>query len=161
MDFDLGVGETFAFDRYVFRVENLSFDRNPNYQSQRATVALFEKARASDADASARQVATMRPEKRLYLHSNTPTTEVAIRSTVTEDVYLVFQESAADGAKARLKAYFNPLVMWVWNGGIVLAFGTLVALLPNRKTLPGKRPAREQKAEEVSKEGSEVETVSR
>jgi cytochrome c-type biogenesis protein CcmF len=97
----------------------------------------------------------------LYLHSNTPTTEVAIRSTVTEDVYLVFQESAADGAKARLKAYFNPLVMWVWNGGIVLAFGTLVALLPNRKTLPGKRPAREQKAEEVSKEGSEVETVSR
>ena len=67
--------------------------------------------------------------------------------------------SAADGAKARLKAYVNPLVMWVWMGGIVLALGTLIALLPNRKTLPSRRAVRVEKAEEVSKEGAEVEAI--
>jgi cytochrome c-type biogenesis protein CcmF len=161
MDFDLGVGETFAFDRFVFRVEDLGANRNPNYSWQRATVGLYEKTRLSDPDSAARHVATLHPEKRLYLASQTPTTEVAIWSTLREDVYLVFQEPSADGAKARLKAYFNPLVMRVWMGGIVLALGTLIALLPNRKTLPLKRAARDQKAEEVSKEGSEVETISR
>ncbi|HEX5000432.1 MAG TPA: cytochrome c-type biogenesis CcmF C-terminal domain-containing protein, partial [Terriglobia bacterium] len=159
IDFDLGVGETFAFDRYVFRVEKLGVNRNPNYVAQQATVGLYEKASIADSDSSARLVATMQPEKRMYLASQTPTTEVAIRSTPREDVYLVFQESSSDGAKARLKAYLNPLVMWVWSGGIVLALGTLIALLPNRKTLPSRRVAREGQAEENVKEGSNVETV--
>jgi cytochrome c-type biogenesis protein CcmF len=159
MDFELGVGETFAVDRFVFRVTKLGMDRNPNYTAQQAAVELYEKSRISDPDSSARLVAQLLPEKRMYLRSQTPTTEVAIRSTPTEDVYLVFQEASADGARARLKAYFNPLVMWVWSGGIVLALGTLIALLPNRKTLPSKQAVRQEHAEESAQKGSEVETV--
>jgi len=29
----------------------------------------------------------------------------------------------------------NPLVKWIWFGGVVVVFGTLVALLPNRRAV--------------------------
>jgi cytochrome c biogenesis factor len=38
-----------------------------------------------------------------------------------------------------MQVFLNPLVMWVWIGGIVLGLGTLIAMLPNRKTPPAKR----------------------
>jgi cytochrome c-type biogenesis protein CcmF len=31
-----------------------------------------------------------------------------------------------------LHAFINPLVKWVWWGGMVVVMGTIVALLPNR-----------------------------
>jgi hypothetical protein len=32
-------------------------------------------------------------------------------------------------------ASLNPLVKWIWFGGVVVVFGTLVALLPNRRAV--------------------------
>jgi hypothetical protein len=34
-----------------------------------------------------------------------------------------------------IHAYLNPLVKWIWLGGAVLVFGTLIALLPDRKAV--------------------------
>ena len=34
-----------------------------------------------------------------------------------------------------LHAYLNPLVKWIWLGGAVVVFGTLVAMLPNRRAV--------------------------
>jgi cytochrome c-type biogenesis protein CcmF len=66
----------------------------------------------------------------------------------------VFQGSTLDGSKAIFLLYLNPLVAWVWIGGIVTGLGTLIALLPNRKSIPARpRPIR-------VKEAKEVETVS-
>jgi len=33
----------------------------------------------------------------------------------------------------------NPLVLWVWIGGWILVVGTLIALLPNKKSAPNRR----------------------
>ena len=30
-------------------------------------------------------------------------------------------------------AYLNPLVKWIWLGGCIVVFGTLLALAPNRR----------------------------
>jgi cytochrome c-type biogenesis protein CcmF len=162
VDFELGVGETFTSGRYVFRMEKLGAERTPNYTVDRATMGLYEKSRSSDPDASAKHVATLRPEKRFYIASQTPTTEVSIWSKMEMDVYSVFMEPAAGGTKARMKVYFNPLVRWVWIGGLVLALGTFVALLPNRKTLPQRHPVPKGKGQsaEESKEGA-IEAVTR
>jgi cytochrome c-type biogenesis protein CcmF len=56
-----------------------------------------------------------------------------------EDVYVVFSGATRDGKKAIIQVYYNPLVMWVWIGGIVLGLGTLIAMLPNKKFVPRKR----------------------
>ncbi len=140
---EAGIGETFALRQYVMRVDDLTVEKTPNYDSQKAVVSVFE---------NGKKVATMLPEHRVYKPSQQPTTEVAMRSTLKEDLYLVFQGGNLDGSKAIFQVYLNPLTAWVWIGGVVLGLGTLIALLPNKKSAPPKRsqkPARVEEAKEV------------
>jgi cytochrome c biogenesis factor len=34
-----------------------------------------------------------------------------------------------------IHAYLNPLVKWIWLGGAIVVLGTIVTLLPNRRTV--------------------------
>jgi cytochrome c-type biogenesis protein CcmF len=63
------------------------------------------------------------------------------------DLYVVFAGATRDGKKAIIQVFYNPLTMWVWIGGIVLVIGTLIALLPNKKTPVRKRQEIESKEE--------------
>jgi cytochrome c biogenesis factor len=53
---------------------------------------------------------------------------------------VVFQGGTKDGKRAVVQVFYNPLVMWVWVGAIVLVAGTLIALLPNKKAIIRRRP---------------------
>ena len=55
---------------------------------------------------------------------------VAIRRRMNEDLYLNFAQMQDD--KVIIQAYVFPLVCWIWTGGIVLIFGTLIALVPSK-----------------------------
>lgn len=59
------------------------------------------------------------------------TTQVAIRSTPLEDLYVVLN-SAQDG-RVTLLVFVNPLVGWIWAGGALLILGTLAGALPGRR----------------------------
>ena len=59
-----------------------------------------------------------------------PSTEAAIRSTLQEDVYLVYAGSVDGTEEAVYRFTINPLVMWVWLGGVVLVGGGIVVLWP-------------------------------
>src|SRR4029079_15010174 len=58
------------------------------------------------------------------------TTEVSIKVRVTEDVYLVLTGFDLESQQANLRVLINPLILWVWIGFLILAFGTLVCLIP-------------------------------
>ena len=58
-----------------------------------------------------------------------PSTEVGILESLKQDVYLVFT-GAVDRDTAAVHINFNPLVWWVWFGGIVMAFGGLIVMWP-------------------------------
>jgi len=34
-----------------------------------------------------------------------------------------------------IHAFLNPLVKWIWFGGVLVVFGTLTALMPNRRAV--------------------------
>jgi len=137
---EMGVGDTLSLREYTLRVDKLGIEDTPNYASDKATISLFEYGK---------KVANLYPEKRLYKagQEQQPTTEVSIYSTAKNDVYVVFQGGTRDGKKAIIQAFYNPLTMWVWIGGIVLVAGTLIALLPNKKTILRRRPEIESKEE--------------
>jgi cytochrome c-type biogenesis protein CcmF len=63
-------------------------------------------------------------------HEDQPTTEVAIRRALAEDLYIVMPQFDAAQQSANIEITVNPLVNWVWIGFGLLAFGTLIALLP-------------------------------
>jgi cytochrome c-type biogenesis protein CcmF len=76
---------------------------------------------------------TIYPQKHFYIVQQQPTTEVALFSNLREDLYVVLGEHQADTNAATFHVYLNPLVSWVWIGGMVLTIGTLITLLPDRR----------------------------
>ena len=72
-------------------------------------------------------VATEHPSKAFYSKSQQPMTEIALRPTPAEDLYLILGGVNDDGS-ASIQAYINPLVSFVWLGGLVMVCGTLIAL---------------------------------
>ena len=77
-----------------------------------------------------RQIDTLQPEKRFYKKPKQPTTEVANRSTLREDLYVVLGSYDPKTQLVTIQAYVNPLVVWIWLGGLILALGTSVAVWP-------------------------------
>jgi cytochrome c-type biogenesis protein CcmF len=74
---------------------------------------------------------TLRPHRDVYQNSGQTITIPATRSTVGEDFYIILAGWEADGNNATFKVYLNPLVNWLWFGGFVFIFGTLVAAWPD------------------------------
>ncbi len=72
------------------------------------------------------------------------TTSVAIRTTPLEDLYIVLTGWDADGASFLLAV--NPLVVWLWIGGVIVLFGTVFAMwprpVPRPLTVREREPAR-------------------
>ncbi len=56
---------------------------------------------------------------------------MAIRRTFAEDLYVVLARYDVAQQSAEVEVVVNPLVNWVWFGFGILAWGTLIALLPD------------------------------
>ncbi|MDZ7361027.1 MAG: heme lyase CcmF/NrfE family subunit [candidate division KSB1 bacterium] len=90
-----------------------------------------------------KELETIYPQKHFYIVQQQPTTEVALFSNLREDLYVVLGEHQPETNAATFHIYLNPLVMWVWIGGMVLTLGTIITLLPDlgerrSKTAPAK-----------------------
>jgi cytochrome c-type biogenesis protein CcmF len=90
-----------------------------------------------------KRVGLMTSEKRQHVDSFQrptfePSTEVAIRSGVREDLYIVFAGAVNGTEQAVYRFNINPLVWWVWFGGLVLVTGGIITMWPGgRTTTPG------------------------
>ncbi len=115
-------GESFTIKNYTLKYEALS--SYPSAQKDRvvATLSLFN---------DSHKVGIVSPEKNLYKGQNQPTTEVAIHSTLKEDLYVIL--AGHDEDTATFKVLVNPLVIWLWIGGVIMALGTVIVMLPNRR----------------------------
>jgi cytochrome c-type biogenesis protein CcmF len=76
------------------------------------------------------------PEKYFHRSHEQPVTEVAIRSTLAEDLYVILLDFD-ENRNAAFKVLVNPLVSWIWIGGGVLVLGGLLAFWPGRPSPPG------------------------
>lgn len=80
-----------------------------------------------------KEIAKMYPARWFFRkHEDKPTTEVAIRRTPAEDLYLNMAAYELGDQSAQMEIFVNPLVNWIWFGFAVMALGTGIALLPER-----------------------------
>ncbi|OFW23161.1 MAG: cytochrome C biogenesis protein [Acidobacteria bacterium RIFCSPLOWO2_02_FULL_59_13] len=119
---EMRVGDQMEIGRYRLKLLELTETDNPNYGSAHAVLALYQ---------GEKQLSVLRPERRLYKASRQPTTEVAIRPRLNEDIYIVYAGMSEEGG-AVITAHINPLVNWIWIGGLIVVLGTIVALFPSR-----------------------------
>jgi cytochrome c-type biogenesis protein CcmF len=141
---------------YTLTYEGLSVSvgrgqRNLNWQAI-ALVSVEQDGRA---------LGNLTSEKRQYFTSEQLMTEVGIRSTPLEDLYIILSavddlggalnaDSSAQGVD--LQVLIKPLVGWIWYGGLVLTVGALIGLWPSverRKGAEEVAPAAEPVAAEA------------
>jgi cytochrome c-type biogenesis protein CcmF len=117
-------GEQLTLGRYVVTFDSLDeFFTDDGRQVARATVSVYRDGRF---------VSQLHPRRDFYIESNQPMTIPGVRSTVEDDLYVLlvtWEPVAANGAT--FKIYVNPLVNWVWAGGVIFIVGTLVAAWPD------------------------------
>jgi len=121
---EVKIGSHFRIGAYELHVKEVTDGSNPNYSWQRAVIAVHR---------NGEYAGDLRPERRVYAASQQPTSEVAIRRRLNEDLYLNFASmSQSDPEAAIIQAYVFPLVSWIWIGFYVLLFGTVVCLIPSK-----------------------------
>jgi cytochrome c-type biogenesis protein CcmF len=91
-------------------------------------------ALALDLTRDGKAAGVLTSEKRQHVDSRgaptfEPSTEVGIRESWKQDVYVVLAGVQEDGS-AEIRVSFNPLVRWVWLGGALMALGGLVVMWP-------------------------------
>ncbi len=73
------------------------------------------------------------PAQVLFLASGQIVPRPSVKVRPTKDVYLSLSKPPAPDGSASLQMVINPLVMWLWVGGLIMGFGTLLAAFPSRR----------------------------
>ncbi len=83
------------------------------------------------------------PRRDYYYEAQQPMTIPGVRSTWEDDFYVLLVDwQPISSAGATFKVYHNPLVNWLWLGGLVFILGTLVAAWPDRDPETSRATAR-------------------
>ena len=132
---EMAFGDQMKVGSYTLVCRSYTQDDNPNYASDWAIMDVFK---------GGKQIATMYPERRFYKASQQAQTMVANRSTLKEDLYIVYEGENQDTGRPIIKAHVNPLVMWIWLGVWVMLVGTVLAMIPNAVPVRAAVPMRVQ-----------------
>jgi cytochrome c-type biogenesis protein CcmF len=81
----------------------------------------------------ARQLAQLEPRLNYYRNREEPVPTPAVRSRFSGDLYINMLAFDRNGDHATFTVMTKPLVSWIWAGGIVVALGALVGVLPWQK----------------------------
>lgn len=84
--------------------------------------------------------ATLNPGVDVFLAQQQRSSEVAIDSSPFRDVYVVLVGLTPDGL-ARISVFVNPMMMWIWVGGLIMVLGSIIAVWPARRRREAVMPA--------------------
>jgi cytochrome c-type biogenesis protein CcmF len=90
-----------------------------------------------------KRIAGLSPAKFIYSKpQDTATTEVAIRSTLTEDIYAIMNQVQPQTKAATFRIIVRPFVAWIWLGAMFLILGTSISAAPSVREVLGEAGAR-------------------
>jgi cytochrome c-type biogenesis protein CcmF len=130
---EMAYGDKMSLGTYTLVCRSYTQDDNPNYGSEWAVMDVFQRGK---------QIATLTPERRFYKASQQTSTMVANRSTLKEDLYVVYEGQNQDTGRPIIKVHLNPLVMWIWIGVWIMIVGTIIGLIPSTMAMRVAAPAR-------------------
>ncbi|HAO87545.1 MAG TPA: heme lyase NrfEFG subunit NrfE [Gammaproteobacteria bacterium] len=113
----LSPGESVDLGAYNFTLEGSSRIEGPNYVGEEAEITVMR-----DGD----MVTDLHPERRIYVATGTPSTEMAIDAGFLRDLFVTLGEQKPDGAWS-MTIYVKPFIRWIWLGAIFMAFGGTLA----------------------------------
>src|ERR1700736_5537309 len=131
---EMGFGDAMTLGPYRLVCQTYTQDSNKNFDTEYALLNVFK---------GGRKITQLAPERRFYQASQTPSTMVALHSTLTSDLYVIYMGRNPETDKPSIKASLNPLMNWIWIGVLIVVAGTFLALVPNLTRTPARVVATE------------------
>ncbi|MFZ0762475.1 MAG: heme lyase CcmF/NrfE family subunit [Bradyrhizobium sp.] len=117
---------------YGLKLESLTPREGPNYREMVAKFSVLIDGRV---------IATMTPSKRNFTTRSATTTEAALLSRGASQLYISLGDIAANGSVG-VRIYHKPLVLFIWFGPVLMAFGGMLSLSDRRLRVGAPKPAK-------------------
>jgi cytochrome c-type biogenesis protein CcmF len=122
----LALGQSIQLDGYTLAYHKLNTTDTPDGRNLAQAVL--------DISYQGSSIGQLLPTRDYYYTIQQDVTLPAIRSTLKDDLYVVLADwQDISTQNATFKVYHNPLVAWLWIGGVVLVLGTLMAAWPSEE----------------------------
>ena len=118
----LAPGESIGLADYSFKFNGTTPVTGPNFVGDEAS---FNVSKNDEL------IGELHPQRRVYLASGTPSTEMAIDAGFLRDLFITLGEEKEGGAWS-MTLYVKPFVRWVWLGAIFMALGGVLAAADKR-----------------------------
>jgi cytochrome c-type biogenesis protein CcmF len=122
IDVALDEGQSIEWNEWQIRHARLAQREAPD---KLVAEAVLEVSRAG------RPPVELRPARHFHLLQNDWTTEVAIHSTWSSDFYTILH-AGVGGGRVELTFVSNPLIRWIWVGGMIAAASAILTVWPTR-----------------------------
>ena len=126
-------GETVTVRDYNLHFDGVVNRQGPNY---RELVTRFTVRQ------DGRELGVLEPSKRTFATRAMSTTEAALMRRGASQIYLSLGDVNPDGSVA-VRLYYKPLVLLIWFGALVMAFGGLLSLSDRRLRVGAPKPAKQ------------------
>jgi cytochrome c-type biogenesis protein CcmF len=130
-------GETMSLRGHTIRLDELWGRQEPQRFVLGADVTVLKEGEAAG---------RLDPRLNFYQTSEQPIATPAVRSRLSGDLYLNLMAVERDGSSATIRMIVEPLVPWIWAGGVIIVLGALITIAPTRRREPQRvpvpRPAR-------------------
>lgn len=125
-------GEVVNVGSYQARLEGIIQRQGPNYREQLARFSILR---------DGERIGELSPAKRSFSARESATTEAALLTRGFSQLYISLGDQNADGAIA-VRLYYKPLVLLIWFGAAMMAFGGVLSLSDRRLRVGAPKPAR-------------------
>ncbi|HET6609666.1 MAG TPA: heme lyase CcmF/NrfE family subunit [Rhodopila sp.] len=107
---------------YHLTLESVDRVQGPNFVADRASIRVTHDGAL---------VKVMHPERRFFPLQQQTTAETSIRTNLVSDLYVAMGDTDSKGVWT-IRAYWKPLVPFIWIGCVIMAFGGAVSLSDRR-----------------------------
>ena len=115
------LNQKISISNFDVKFEGIKNVEGPNYLSQVGVFSIYK---------DKNYIKTLYPERRFYNSREQVTTEAAIHSTFTGDLYIAIGEKNTESNTFSwtTRIWFNPFTLWIWIGVLFLGIGGLISL---------------------------------
>ena len=122
----LQINTSTQINKYNIIFKEINEVKGPNYVAIKGNFTVY--------DEKENIITKLEPENRYYPITNIFTSEASIHTNLARDLYLVLGEGNLNKGWV-VKIYYNPLVIWIWIGALIIFIGGIVSINNNLRKI--------------------------
>ncbi|WP_048757249.1 cytochrome c-type biogenesis CcmF C-terminal domain-containing protein, partial [Afipia felis] len=126
------LNDTAQLGSYSATFDGMTSRQGPNYREDIATFTIRQDGAL---------VGTMTPSKRSFTTRGMSTTEAALMTRGVSQLYISLGAAEPNGS-ITARIYYKPMVLLIWFGPVLMAFGGMLSLSDRRLRVGAPKPAR-------------------